>query len=44
MAITSCGLNGNHIKIDGAGSSDELDYLPLIQRRNLLLVGKQNLK
>ncbi|KAM1900065.1 hypothetical protein ACFX14_029050 [Malus domestica] len=44
MAITSCGSNGNHIKIDGAGSSDELDYLPLIQRRNLLLVGKQNLK
>ncbi|KAM1201021.1 hypothetical protein FF1_017348 [Malus domestica] len=44
MAITSCGSNGNHIKIDGAGSSDELDYLPLIQRRNLLLVGRQNLK
>ncbi|KAM1930126.1 hypothetical protein ACFX13_031598 [Malus domestica] len=44
MAITFCGSNGNYIKIDGAGSSDELDYLPLIQWRNLLLVGRQNLK
>ncbi|XP_008227571.1 PREDICTED: uncharacterized protein LOC103327070 isoform X1 [Prunus mume] len=48
MAATSSGSNiylpKFEYKIDGVGWSDELDYLPLIQRRDLLLASKQNSK
>lgn len=46
MAATSSGSNVYlpkfEYKVDGVGWSDELDYLPLIRRRDLLLAS--NLK